>query len=541
MIKWDIVGNDDLGLWDHVLYFWVSWCFCDAVAPEDQMRLCGKCWFEGNETIFFISESPDAFVTLLHLMIKWEIVGNDDLGLWDHVLYFWVSWCFCDAVAPYVHMRLCGKCWFEGNESLFLIPESPDAFVTLLHLMIKWGIMGNVNLRAMRPYSLFLSLLMLLWRCCTRRSNETLWEMMIWGYETMFYISESPDAFVTLLHLMIKWNIMGNDDLGLWDHVLYFWVSWCFCDAVAPDDQMEHYGKWWFGVMRPCSLFLSLLMLLWRCCPWRSNETLWEMLIWGQWDHILYFWVSWCFCDAVAPEDQMRLCGKWWFGVMRPCSIFLSLLMLLWRCCTWWSNGTLWEMMIWGYETMFFISESPDAFVTLLHLMIKWNIMGNDDLGLWDHVLYFWVSWCFCDAVAPEDQMRLCGKCWFEGNETIFFISESPDAFVTLLPLMFKWDIVGNVDLGLRDHVLYFWVSWCFCDTVAPDDQMRLCGKWWFGVMRPCSIFLSLLMLLWRCCTWWSNGTLWEMMIWGYETMGMVTPPQFFFFKVICFIESDKS
>ena len=290
---------------------------------------------------------------------------------------------------------------------------------------------------------------MLLWRCCPWCSNETLWEMLIWGYETMFFISESPDAFVTLLHLMIKWEVVGNDDLGLWDHVLYFWVSWCFCDAVAPDVHMRLCGKCWFEgnetiffISESPDAFVTLLPLMFK---WDivGNVDL------GLRDHVLYFWVSWCFCDTVAPDDQMGDCGKWWFGVMRPCSLFLSLLMLLWHCCTWCSNETLWEMLIWGQ---------------------------------WDHILYFWVSWCFCDTVAPEDQMRLCGKCWFEGNETIFFISESPDAFVTLLHLMIKWGIMGNVNLR---------------------------------AMRPYSLFLSLLMLLWRCCTRRSNETLWEMLIWG--------------------------
>ena len=152
----------------------------------------------------------------------------------------------------------------------------------------------------------------------------------------MFFIYESPDAFVTLLPLMFKLDIVGNVDLR---------------------------------AMRPCSLFLTFLMLFLGCCTWCSNETLWEMLIWGQWDHVLYFWVSWCFFDTVAPDDQMRLCAK----------------------------------------------------------------------------------------------------CWFEGNETMFFISKSPDAFVTLLHLMFKWDFVGNVDMR---------------------------------AMSLCSLFLSLLILLWSCCTW---------------------------------------
>ena len=155
-------------------------------------------------------------------------------------------------------------------------------------------------------------------------------------------------------------------------------------------------------------------MLLWHCCTWWSNETLLEMLIWGQWDHVLYFWVSWCFCDTVAPDDQMRLCWKCWFE---------------------------------GNETMFLIPESPDAFVTLLHLMFKWDFVGNVDLRAMRFVLNSWVSWCFCDTVAPDVQMRLCWKCWFEGNESLFLIPESPDAFVTLLPLMIKWDFVGNVDL----------------------------------------------------------------------------------------------
>ena len=136
------------GQWVFVLNSWVSWCFCDTVAPDDQMRLCWKCWFEGNESLFLIPESPESFVTLLHLMFKWDFVGNVDLR----------------AMSP-----------------LFLIPESPDAFVTLLHLMFKWDFVGNVDLRAMSPLFLILSLLMLLWHCCTWCSNETLLEMLIWG------------------------------------------------------------------------------------------------------------------------------------------------------------------------------------------------------------------------------------------------------------------------------------------------------------------------------------------------------------------------
>ena len=165
-------------------------------------------------------------------------------GQWVFVLNSWVSWCFCDTVAPDVQMRLCWKCWFDGNESLFLIPESPESFVTLLHLMFKWDFVGNVVLRAMRP----------------------------------------------------------------------------------------------------CSLFLSLLSLLWHCCTWCSNETLLEMLIWGQWVFVLNSWVSWCFCDTVAPDVQMRLCWKCWFE---------------------------------GNEYLFLIPESPESFVTLLHLMFKWDFVGN--------------------------------------------------------------------------------------------------------------------------------------------------------------------
>ena len=155
--------------------------------------------------------------------------------------------------------------------------------------------------------------------------------------------------------------------------LLWHCCTWCSNETLL---EMLIWGQW-----DHCSLFLSLLMLLWHCCTWCSNETLLEMLIWGQWVFVLNSWVSWCFCDTVAPDDQMRLCWKCWFE-------------------------------------------------------------GNETI-----VLYFWVSWCFCDTVAPDVQMRLCGKCWFEGNETMFFISESPDAFVTLLHLMIKWDFVGNVDL----------------------------------------------------------------------------------------------
>ena len=290
---------------------------------------------------------------------------------------------------------------------------------------------------------------MLLWHCCTWYSNETLWEMLIWGQ---------------------------------WVFVLNSWVSWCFCDAVAPDVQMGHCGKCWFVVMRPCSLFLSLLMLLWHCCTWCSNETLLEMLMWWQWVFVLYSWVSWClcytvapdvqmslcwkcwfegnkslflipespecFCDAVAPDVQMGHCGKCWFVVMRPCSLFLSLLMLLWHCCTWCSNETLLEMLMWWqwvfvlnswFSWCFCDTVAPDA---QMRLCWKCWCEGNEYLFLIPESLDV-----FYDTVAPDVQMRLCWKCWFEGNEYLFLIPESLDAFVTLLHLMFKWDFVGNVDL----------------------------------------------------------------------------------------------
>ena len=188
-------------------------------------------------------------------------------------------------------------------------------------------------------------------------------------------------------------------------------------------------------------------MLLWHCCTWSSNETLLEMLMWGQWVFVLNSWVSWCFCDTVAPDVQMRLCWKCWFE---------------------------------GNEYLFLIPESPYAFVTLLQLMFKWDIVGNFDLGLWDQVLYFWVSWCFCDTVAPDVQMRLCGKCWFEGNETMFFISESSDALWHCCTWCSNENLWEMLIRGQWDHILYFWVSWCFCDAVAPDFQIRLCGKCWF-------------------------------------------------------------
>ena len=145
--------------------------------------------------------------------------------------------------------------------------------------------------------------------------------------------------------------------------------------------------------------------------------------------------------NKVSFVTLLHLMFKWDFvgnvvlRAMRPCSLFLSLLSLLWHCCTWCSNETLLEMLIWGQ---------------------------------WVFVLYSWVSWCFCDTVAPDVQMRLCWKCWFEGNEYLFLILESPESFVTLLHLMFKWDFVRNVVLR---------------------------------AMRPCSLFLSLLSLLWHCCS----------------------------------------
>ena len=238
-------------------------------------------------------------------------------GQWVFVLNSWVSWCFCDTVAPDVQMRLCWKCWFEGNESLFLIPESPDVFCDT--------VAPDVQMR-------------LCWKCWFE------------GNEYLFLIPQSPNVF---------------------------------CDTVA---------------------------------SWCSNETLLEMLFWGQWDHLLFISETPdVFCDTVAPDVQMRLCWKCWFEGNEY--LFLNSWVswvLLWHCCTWCSNETLLEMLIWGQ---------------------------------WVFVLNSWVSWVFCDTVAPDVQMRLCWKCWFEGNEYLFLIPESPDAFVTLLPLMFKWDFVGNVDL----------------------------------------------------------------------------------------------
>ena len=211
--------------------------------------------------------------TLLEMLIS---------GQWVFVLNSWVSRVFCDTVAPDVQMRLCWKCWFEGNESLFLIPESPESFVTLLHLIVKWDFVGNVVLRAMRPCSLFLSLLSLLWYCC---SFEHLLEMLIWGQ---------------------------------WVFVLNSWVSWCFCDTVAPDCPRYEtlLDNVWFEGNE--SLFLipeSHWSLLWHCCTWCSNETLLEMLIWGQWVFVLNSWVSWCFCDyLLLLMSQMRLCwDSCWF------------------------------------------------------------------------------------------------------------------------------------------------------------------------------------------------------------------------------------
>ena len=216
------------GQWDLVFNFWVSCGFCDAVAPDVQMRVCGKYWFEGNETLFLISESPVspvAFVTLLPLMINdslWEMLI---WGQWDLVFNFWVSCVscgFCDTVAPDVQMRVCGKCSFEGNENLFLIsesPVSPVAFVTLLLLMLKWEFVGNVDLRAMRPCFNF-------WVSCVSCGfcdavapdvkMRVCWKCLFEGNETLFLISESPVspvAFVTLLPLMLKWEFVGNVDL----------------------------------------------------------------------------------------------------------------------------------------------------------------------------------------------------------------------------------------------------------------------------------------------------------------------------------------
>ena len=190
-------------------------------------------------------------------------------------------------------------------------------------------------------------------------------------------------------------------------------------------------------------------MLLWHCCPWWSNETLLEMLIWGQWVFVLNSWVSWCFCDTVAPDVQMRtllemlIWGQWVFVLNSWVSW-----MLLWHCCTWCSNETLLEMLIWG-QWVFVLNSwvswcfcdtvAPDV---QMRLCWKCWFEGNESLFLIPES-----PDAVCDTVAPDVQMRLCWKCWFEGNEYLFLIPESPDAIVTLLHLMIKWDFVGNVVL----------------------------------------------------------------------------------------------
>ena len=197
--------------------------------------------------------------------------------------------------------------------------------------------------------------------------------------------------------------------------------------------------------MRPCSLFLSLLMLLWHCCTWCSNETLLEMLMWWQWVFVLNSWVSWCFCDTVAPDVQMSLCWKCWFEGNKSLFLNLSLLSLLWLCCTWCWNETLLEMLIWRQ---------------------------------WVFVLNSWFSWCFCDSVAPDAQMRLCWKCWCEGNEYLFLIPESLDAFVTLLHLMFKWATVSQKhqetqELRTNTHCHHINIS----NKVSFEHQVQQCHK----------------------------------------------------------------
>ena len=132
---------------DFMAVAWVSCYLCDAVDVE--MRHWGKCWFDGNETLFLFL-SLLLFVMLFHMMLKWGIEENVDLMAMRLCFYSWVSCCLCDAVAHDVEMRHWGKCWFDGNETVFLIPESPVAFVTLFHMMLKWGIKENVDLMAMR-------------------------------------------------------------------------------------------------------------------------------------------------------------------------------------------------------------------------------------------------------------------------------------------------------------------------------------------------------------------------------------------------------
>ena len=95
-----------------------------------------------------------------------------------------------------------GTCWFEGNESLFLNPESPESFVTNTHC--TWcsneTLLDNVWFEG-NEY-LFLipeSHWWLLWHYCTWWSNETLLEMLIWGQWVFVLNSWVSDAFVTLV------------------------------------------------------------------------------------------------------------------------------------------------------------------------------------------------------------------------------------------------------------------------------------------------------------------------------------------------------
>ena len=180
-------------------------------------------------------------------------------------------------------------------------------------------------------------------------------------------------------------------------------------------------------------------MLLWHCCTWCSNETLLEMLIWGQWVFVLNSWVSWCFCDTVAPDVQMsnsvtKASGD--SGIKNKYSLPSN--QHFQQSPIWTSGATVsqkhqetQELRTNTHCPQINISNkvSFEHQVTLLEMLI-W--------GQWVFALNSWVSWVFCDTVAPDVQMRVCWKCWFEGNEYLFLIPESPDAFVTLLLLMFK-------------------------------------------------------------------------------------------------------
>ena len=191
---------------------------------------------------------------------------------------------------------------------MFFISESPDAFVTLLHLMIKWDFVGNVDLRAMRPYSLFLSLLMLLWHCCPSVTKDS-------GDSGI----KNKDSFPSNQHFQQSLIRTSGATVSQKHHETQELRTKTHCPQINISNKVT----------------------------WCSNETLLEMLIWGQWVFVLNSLVSWCYCDTVAPDDQMRLCWKCWFE---------------------------------GNESLFLIPESPDAFVTLLHLMFKWHFVGNVDL-----------------------------------------------------------------------------------------------------------------------------------------------------------------